>query len=363
MARASIVDEVGDLHQLDLKSRWIKIGWPVLASMLIRPSSEVLMLAPPLRLFVLRFALACLSACSPLAHCQANATPGDSANIRLQVRQDELTVAIPLVRRVEKSKRVSVRLVLLNPDDVVRAQLTESIELVNRQKQLVLKIARPFEKVPASEMEALHWLRLKYEVTSQAGEIIASGIEALHAATTDPFVLTAAASRVAAPGRPYRVQVHVKNHNGQALSRVEVHGDLTWDEDDANDKKVSAKAITSAAGNATLEFPIPYEVHADDGDLTVGVKSGLVARSVERSVEFRTPSYLLLDTDKDIYQPEQTLHARMLRFNSERRAVNNETLDVRIEDEERTLAGCGKTPFRSFSRERQREKCWRRAAA
>ncbi len=215
---------------------WIRIGRAMLASKLTRPSSEVLMLASHLRLFALFFALACLSAFSPAANCQANTAPADSANIRLQVRQDELTVTIPLARRVEKSRHVNIRLVLLNPDDVVRAQLTQAVELTGRQKQVVLKVVRPFEKVPTPEMEALHWLRLKYEVTSEGGEVLASGIEALHAATTDPFVLTAAASRVAAPGRPYRVQVHVKNHNGQALSRVEVHGDLTWDEDDAKDK-------------------------------------------------------------------------------------------------------------------------------
>ncbi len=148
------------------------------------------MLASHLRLFALFFALACLSAFSPAANCQANTAPADSANIRLQVRQDELTVTIPLARRVEKSRHVNIRLVLLNPDDVVRAQLSEAVELVGRQKQLVLKIERPFEKVPASEMEALHWLRLKYEVTTESGEVIASGIEALHAATTDPFKST-----------------------------------------------------------------------------------------------------------------------------------------------------------------------------
>jgi len=60
------------------------------------------MLVSPLR-FVLFLAFACLSACSPPAYCQANIAPADSMNIRLQVRQDELTVAIPLARRVEKS--------------------------------------------------------------------------------------------------------------------------------------------------------------------------------------------------------------------------------------------------------------------
>jgi hypothetical protein len=49
--------------------------------------------------------------------------------------------------------------------------------------KLVVKLPKPFEKVPAQEMEMLHWLRVKYEVTSN-GEILASGIEPLRAATS-----------------------------------------------------------------------------------------------------------------------------------------------------------------------------------
>jgi hypothetical protein len=272
--------------------------------------------------------------------CQS-ATDAESTinapGVRLQVRATELTVTVPLSHALEKATRSTARVVLLNAEDVVRAQLVEPVELVRHQKQLVLRLAKPFANVPASEMEALHWLRVKYEVQAESGEVLASGIEALHAATTDPFILTAAASRVAAAGRPYRVQVHVRSNNGSPLAGVEVRGDVTWDDDGGKERKVKASAITNAGGNVTLPLLIPRDAHANDGDLTVNVKSGLVARSVERRVEFRSRSYLMLDTDKDIYQPGQTLHTRMLRFDSERKAVDGDTLDVRIDDEERTL--------------------------
>jgi hypothetical protein len=256
--------------------------------------------------------------------------------VRLQATKDDLTLTVPLAQSIERPTHANVRLVLVSPEDIVRAQLSQDVQLLRHQKQLVVKLPKPFEKVPAPEMEMLHWLRVKYEVTSN-GEILASGIEPLRAATTDPFVLTAAASRVAAPGLPYRVQVHVKSNSGQPITDVQVNGSLVWDGDDAQDHKISVRATTGTSGNATLEFSIPRQVQAEEGDLTVGVKSGLVARSVERSVEFRARSYLLLDTDKDIYQPSQTLHARTVRFDSERKAVEKETLDLRIEDEERTL--------------------------
>ena len=261
-------------------------------------------------------------------------TPASS--VQLETTKDDLTLTVPLAQSIERPIHANVRLVLVSPEDIVRAQLSQDVQLLRHQKQLVVKLPMPFEKVPAREMQMLHWLRVKYEVTSN-GEIPASGVEPLRAATTDPFVLTAAASRVAAPGLPYRGQVHVKSNSGQPLTGVQVNGNLVWDEDDAEDHKLSVRATTGTSGNATLEFSIPRQVQAEEGDLTVGVKSGLVARSVERSVEFRARSYLLLDTDKDIYQPSQTLHVRTMRFDPERKAVEKETLDLRIEDEERTL--------------------------
>lgn len=262
-----------------------------------------------------------------------------AAPVQLKATSDELTLTVPVAQSVDRPIRTAVHVVLLNPEDVVRAQLRQDVQLTRHQKQLVIRLAKPFEKVPAQEMEMLHWLRVKYDVTTNNGQTLASGIEALQSATTDPFVLTAAASQVAVPGRPYRVHVHVKSHGGQPLAGARIDGTLVWDEAEGadKDKKLVAKAVTNTAGNSTLEFLLPREVQAEEGDLTVGVKSGLVARSVEKSIDFRARSYLLLDTDKDIYQPGQTLHARSLRFDSNRKALDKEALDVRIEDEEQTL--------------------------
>src|SRR6266404_291841 len=121
---------------------------------------------------------------------------GTSASlVQLWATKDDLTLTVPLAQPIEKAVHAKVRLALLNPEDVVRAQLSEDVELLRRQKQLVIRLATPFDKVPAQEMEMLHWLRVKYEVTTSNGEILASGMEALRGATTDPFVLTAAASR------------------------------------------------------------------------------------------------------------------------------------------------------------------------
>ena len=288
----------------------------------------------------LLFALLVTLSLSQPSPCQSQSgmRTGPSSRVQLKATKDDLILTVPLAKPLDRATKATAHLTVLNSEDVVRAQLSQDLDVARGQRQVVLRLSRPFAKVPPQEMESLHWLRIKYEITTSDGDVLASGIEALHAPTTDPFVLTAAASRIASPGFPYRVQVHLKSNSGAALAGAQVTGNLVWDDKDATEQKLSAKAVTNASGNATLEFSIPREVRADDADLKVAVQSGMVARSVERSVDFRARTYLLLDTDKDIYQPGQTIHARVLRFNSERKAVNHESLDLRIDDEEGTLA-------------------------
>ncbi len=272
---------------------------------------------------------------APLLSEQASSSSG-APRIRLQVAKEAIKLTLPLIHPVGKPRSVRVRVELLNPEDIVRAVLASDVELGPKQRQLIVNLPKLFDNVPAQEMDELHWLRLKYEVRTNDEEVLASGIEALRAEITKSFILTAAAGRVAAEGRWYQVPVHVKADGGAPLRGVRLQGKLTWDADEG-EQNLSAAAITNSEGNGTLQFLIPNAVHADSGQLDVHALHGMISRSVEHDVYFRAANYLLLDTDKDIYQPGQTLHARMLRFDSKRKAVEKELLDVRVVDEENTL--------------------------
>ena len=277
---------------------------------------------------------------SHVAYCQTEPeldASAQSVRVQMTASKEDLTLTLLLAQPIDKATHAAARISLLNAQDVVRAQLDQNVAIRRGQTRLVVRLTKPFAAVPPQEMQDLQWLRVKYEVKSVDGIVLASGIEALLAPATDPFMLTAAASRVAFPGFPYRAQVHVKSHDGHPLAGVQITGSLVWDDETADEKKIDAKAISSSGGDATLEFSIPKEVDAESADLAIAAKNGLVARSFEKSVDFRARSYLLLDTDKDIYQPGQTLHVRALRFGPDRKALAKETLDLRIEDEDQTL--------------------------
>jgi len=264
------------------------------------------------------------------------ASERSSPEVRMRASQEELVLVLPLPHPVDKPMHSMATIKLLSPEDVVRAEVAREIELAPWQKQVVLKLPKPFAKVPKGELDELRWLRVRYELRTAGGQMLASGTEALRSETTDPFVLTAAASTVAAQGRWYQVRVHTRSMDNKPLRAVRIEGALTWYTDEG-EKKLTATTTTNARGDGTVAFLIPNNVPATTGELKLLAVRGLAARAVEHDVYFGGASYLLLDTDKDIYQPGQTMHSRLLRFDAKRKAVANEPLEVRITDEERTL--------------------------
>jgi hypothetical protein len=237
---------------------------------------------------------------------------------------------------VKQATRARIELKLLNPDGAVRATTAYERQLQPGQAELVASLPKPFASLSPGEINEIEWMRLQYELRAFDGQVLASGIEALRSQTTIPFVLTAAAPGLAPAGKLYQVRVHAKAREGRPLRRIRVQGELTWEEAQG-EQKLSASVFTDTAGNATLDFTLPGSVHARSGDLRISAMRGLVARSVQQDVHFSPAGYLLLDTDKDIYQPGQAVHARILHFDSNRKAVDKESLDARITDEEDTL--------------------------
>ncbi len=255
---------------------------------------------------------------------------------QIGVRQDVLTLTLQFAAPIGETNPLQVRLQVLNPGDVIIASAATEVSSARRQKQLVLRLDKPFARVQPGQANEIEWLRLKYEVRTSTGEILASGIESLHTPETDQFVLTAAAGRVTGVGRWYEVPVHTRKSGGAPVRGATVHGTITWDAENGEQKLVST-VVTDSAGDGSLRFFIPARAPAGSGDLTVEAQRGLIVRTLDHNVEFRSASILLLDTDKDIYQPGQTLRARVLLFDAERRALPRQPLDVRVTDEENTL--------------------------
>ena len=94
------------------------------------------------------------------------------------------------------------------------------------------------------------------------------------------------------------------------------------------------KGRTNGEGLATLDFEIPANAKLDDdGELTIkGEKNG-VTREADEDLDISAESFVYLNLDKPIYQPNQKLFARGLYLNPLKRPLSDENLEFEITDE------------------------------
>ncbi|HEX8335699.1 MAG TPA: MG2 domain-containing protein, partial [Pyrinomonadaceae bacterium] len=76
----------------------------------------------------------------------------------------------------------------------------------------------------------------------------------------------------------------------------------------------------------------------DEAKLEVRARRGVLLEEAETEVSFEDLPRVLLTTDKPLYQPGQTVHMRALAFNQGGRALADEEVTFRVEDEEESAA-------------------------
>jgi hypothetical protein len=256
----------------------------------------------------------------------------------IEFGQTSLKVSLPLTQPAVQVQNVSVALELVDPLDKVRASSVTKVALKISQRQIAAAFDDPLHGMTAHDLNKLFWYRIKYAIRSEAGEPIASGIVPLSTAHTDLFRVAIAAGKYARIGRLYQVEVNTANPVSQKPIRaVEIKGEFSWEVEDTNDsdvKTVTAKGVTDATGSARLDFLLPANIKGREATLTVTGTKGILTRTAEQDINLTQAKVILLDTDKPIYQPGQTVHLRALTFDSQRKAVPDSEVDVTIEDED-----------------------------
>ena len=113
----------------------------------------------------------------------------------------------------------------------------------------------------------------------------------------------------------------------------------TLDVSDTNSiAPLKASTTTDSRGYATVELKMPLDPDTDMPSLSItGQKGGYTAKIDDEDIYTYHFTTFLLNTDKPLYQPGQTLHARVLAFGPDHRAVADEPLEFRIYDSENTL--------------------------
>jgi hypothetical protein len=218
---------------------------------------------------------------------------------------------------------------LLDPKDAVVASSKTTEGLKPGRNLIKLSLPRPAVPTASANDPAL-WYRVKYRLL-MGEELATRGVVALGAIAADMFELRVGHADKALPGQPYQVRVHAANPvTRKPVNGVEVRGQLEFD---ANENHAVITHTTNASGDTVLLFHIPASV-TDGGSVKIEARKRDQTREQDFDFDLDPRARIIINTDKLLYQPGQSLHARALVLSVDKHAVSNEDTEFRLVDPE-----------------------------
>jgi len=228
-----------------------------------------------------------------------------------------------------------------DPQDQVRAAANRE-EIIRPGAHELLVPVSPSLTATLNEVERrrLMWYRLRYRITPATEWTnatmgpIAGYISLSELIAPDVFELRVAAPRLAREGTRYRARAFATHPlTSHPVAGVEVSGEVEFE---SGERKIVLKAtgLTDRDGIAWLDFELPREMPADDGEIRVKARRGDFQQEAAEEISVNNQASILVTTDKTLYQPGQQLHVRALVFDAARRALANQSATLKIEDPE-----------------------------
>ena len=213
-----------------------------------------------------------------------------------------------------------------------RAVSSSEVRLKEGRNRLNASVTLP--ALPKKQ-DLLTWYRLQYSIEAN-GKELARGILPLFDAMQD-FSLNASSPTYLQPGKRFFVRVHTRHAvSARALGGAAVTASLRRTDEQAA-PLVSVTGTTDTRGYAVLSMLPPSGIPAADLEIAVEARHGAITKEATQDVKVGIPTRILVQTDKPLYQPGQTLHIRALVFGDEHRVVRGKKIYVQVEDEEETI--------------------------
>src|SRR5258708_4279032 len=286
------------------------------------------------------FCLSVLLTLAPLSRANLTLRVNESATRVLFEEQDTrvlLAVENSLGRRVS----AHLRLELIDTDGVVRATAERDDQIKPGANIIATPIGLWLSGKAATDTRELLWYRLRYRITSTGASQFdqLTGLISMSEITPDIFALSVATQGRAQEGAAYRLRVRAAHPlTSRAVAGVDISAEIKFDGYDHGDIVLKQSARSDASGFATLDFQIPRAVEDDEGEITVTGRRGLLTESAESEVKIDRNAQVMVSTDKPLYQPGQTLHARVLMFDASRHALADQKATLKISDPESATA-------------------------
>jgi hypothetical protein len=263
------------------------------------------------------------------------------ADTRIQIHSDSTIVDLFVENPSREPVSAHVLIELVDPRGVVQIHADEDTMLPVGSTKLKISLPPAFAQNENPDRLNLLWYRLRYTITTgPQGEPSRSpvvGILSVGAATPEIFELHVAGPAFVKESGHYAVRVRaIHPVTARPIPGVSVQASLDLDTDD--DKPLLTRtAVTDRRGFATLQFALPENVDTDQIDVKVTGELGSFSTDADGNFPVNHFSNVLVYTDKPIYQPGQTLHTRLIAFDTNKKAVADQPVILTILDPEQTL--------------------------
>jgi hypothetical protein len=245
------------------------------------------------------------------------------------ISEKEVALSASVSNESETAVSGTLYVDLLDPKDAVVASSKTTEDLKPGRNLIKLSLPRPAVPTASANDPAL-WYRVKYRLL-MGEELATSGVVALGAIAPDMFELRVGHADKALPGQPYQVRVHAANPvTRKPVNGVEVRGELEFD---ANQNQAVITHTTNASGDAVLLFQIPAAV-TDGGSVNIEARKRDQTRKQDFDFDLDPRARIIINTDKLLYQPGQSLHARALVLSADKHAVTNQDTEFKLVDPE-----------------------------
>lgn len=287
-----------------------------------------------------RYALVWLAFLIP-ALCRADQSLRvSSAKTKAQLQGGALRITLGLDNTSGRSVGAQVTLDLLDPQGHShgQAQRDQNIPRGLSKSDWVIQLSG----VKTADLDDVFWYRLRYRIEpNSSGEPTfepASGILSVSQIAPAMFRLEyAGPSAVRLGGRFQALVRAVQPATFEPVAGVNIRATVDVSDTGAI-PPLKASATTDSQGYARLEFLLPANADSDSPSIDItGERGGYTAKLEDEQPRTFVFSTFRVNTDKALYQPGQTLHARVLVVGPNERAVTNHTIEFRIYDPENTL--------------------------
>jgi hypothetical protein len=283
------------------------------------------------------FCLGLLVVFGPLSRAALSLHVNESA-IKVLFEEQSTRVVLPIENSLGRQVDANIKIEIVNTDNATVATAERSAKLNLAWNEVTLPVSR-WLKEQAHDTNKLLWYRLRYSITpANANDFTQiTNVISLSEITPEIFTVDLATAKYAQPGAAFRLRVKTAHpQTTKPVPGINIEAQIKFEGSDRPDTVLKQAARTDGNGFATIDFQIPANVEGDDGEIEITARHGALSETVKGDIDIDRSAQVLVSLDKPLYQPGQTLHARVLMFDASRHAIADGKATLKISDPEST---------------------------